>query len=285
MTEPWVGIGLVLATFGALLAIFSIIAPLLQPEVLRKGIHISMGLTTLSFPWLFETAWPVVIVAGASAVAFLGLRMRFPIFRRLAAAMKGIKRVSVGEYCFVAATCIVFALAADDPVLYCIPILLLTLADSAAALVGTAYGTHRYLTMGYYKTLEGSATFFIVAFACIAIPLAWFTPASNPESIAVAALIAVAVTVLEAAIGGGFDNLFVPLGAFAAIKATGLTVGQPDALDSGSPLVVAALSVAAALLVLLVAVLASWRKTSALGESRRTPRKARYARQRQAQRR
>jgi phytol kinase len=264
----------VLATFGALLAIFSIIAPLLQAEVLRKGIHISMGLTTLSFPWLFETAWPVVMVAAASAVAFLALRMRFPLFRRLAAAMTGIKRVSVGEYCFVAATCIVFVLAQDDPVLYCIPILLLTLADSAAALVGTAYGTHRYMTMGYYKTLEGSTAFFLVAFACIAVPLAWFTEASNPESIAVAALIAFAVTVLEAAIGGGFDNLLVPLGAFAAIKATGLTVGQPDALDSGSPLVVAALSVAAALLVLLVAALASWRKTSALGEQARPVRKA-----------
>lgn len=270
MTEPWVGVGLVLAAFGALLAIFSIIAPLLQPEVLRKGIHISMGLTTLSFPWLFETPWPVVMVSGASAIAFLCLRARFLVFRRLANAMQGIQRVSVGEYCFVAATCIVFILAADDPVLYCIPMLLLTLADSAAALVGTAYGRHRYFTMGDYKTLEGSGAFFIVAFACIAVPLAWFTPASNPESIAVAALIAVAVTVLEAAIGGGFDNLLVPLGAFAAIKATGLTVGQPDALEIGSPLVVAALSVVVALLVLLVAVLASWRRTNALGESRST---------------
>ncbi|HYH40805.1 MAG TPA: hypothetical protein VD867_02385, partial [Burkholderiales bacterium] len=69
------------------------------------------------------------------------------------------------------------------------------------------------------------------------------------------------------AVGGGFDNLLVPLGAFAAIKATGLTQRQPGALESGSPLVVAGLCVAAALLVLLVAVLASWRKTSALGDT------------------
>lgn len=265
MTDPWLGVGLVLATFGALLAVFSILAPLLEPEHLRKGIHISMGLTTLSFPWLFHTPWPVVIVGCASTVAFLGLRTRFFLFRRLARAMERIGRVSVGEYCFVAAVCIVFVLSGDDPVLYCVPILLLTLADSAAALVGTHYGRHRYFTMGYYKSLEGSVAFFVVAFACIALPLAWFTPASYPESIAVAALIAVAVTVLEAAIGGGFDNLLVPLGAFAAIKATGLTTNQPAALETGSPLAVAALSVVAALLVLLVALLASWRKTSALG--------------------
>ena len=263
MTEPWIGIGLVMATFAALLGVFSIIGPLLQPEVLRKGLHISMGLTTLSFPWLFETPWPVVLVAAASTVAFVGFRSQLTLFRRLAVAMQRIKRVSVGEYCFVAGTCIVFVLAQDDPVLYCIPMLLLTLADSAAALVGTAWGRHRYLTMGDYKTLEGSAAFFLVAFACIAVPLAWFTPASNPESLAVAALIAFAVTVLEAAVGGGFDNLLVPLGAFAAIKATGLTVGQPQALESGSPLVAAALCVAASLLILLIAVLASWRRTAA----------------------
>lgn len=266
MTEPWIGIGLVIATFAALLAVFSIIGPMLQPEVVRKGLHISMGLTTLSFPWLFQTPWPVVVVTGASAIAFLLFRTHFMLFRRLAKAMQRIKRVSVGEYCFVAATCIVFVLAGEDPVLYCIPMMLLTLADSAAALVGTAWGRHRYLTMGDYKTLEGSAAFFVVAFACIAVPLAWFTPASNPESMAVAALIAFAVTVLEAAVGGGFDNLLVPLGAFAAIKATGLTERQPGALESGSPLVVAGLCVAAALLILLVAVLASWRRTNALGE-------------------
>jgi phytol kinase len=264
MTEPWIGIALVVATFTALLAIFSMIGPQLQPEVLRKGLHMSMGLTTLSFPWLFEEPWPVVLVAGASALAFLAFRTRFVFFRRLALAMRGIKRVSVGEYCFVTAVCLVFVLANDDPLLYCIPVLLLTLADSAAALVGTTWGTHRYLTMGDYKTLEGSAAFFVVAFACIALPLAWFTPASNPESMAVAALIAFAVTVLEAAAGGGFDNLLVPLGAFAAIKATGLTASQPDALESGSPLVVAGLCVAAALLVLLGAAVASWRRSGAL---------------------
>jgi len=260
MTDPWIGIGLVVATFAALLAIFSIIGPQLQPEVLRKGLHISMGLTTLTFPWLFENAWPVVLVAGASTIAFVAFRSRFVLFRRLARAMRRITRVSVGEYCFVTATCLVFVLAGDDPLLYCIPMLLLTLADSAAALIGTAWGRHRYMTMGDYKTIEGSATFFVVAFACIAVPLAWFTPATNPESIAVAALIAFAVTVLEAAVGGGFDNLLVPLGSFAAIKATGLTASQATALESASPLVVAALCVAAALLVLLVAVLASWRR-------------------------
>ena len=258
MTEPWIGLALVLAIFGMLLAIFSLIGHLLQPEVLRKGLHISLGLTALSFPWLFENDWPVLLLGVTSFAGFFGVRAGLPLLRRLAHALAGVTRISLGEFCFIAATCVVFVLSSDDPVLYCIPMLVLTLADAAAALVGTAYGRRRYQTWDDYKTVEGSAAFFVVAFFCIFLPLAFFTDASNAESAAVAALVAMATTVLEASMGRGFDNLLVPLGAFAAIKATGLTMNQPDALESGSPIVVAALSLVVALLVLLLAGIASW---------------------------
>jgi phytol kinase len=265
MSEPWVGLALVLGTFGVLLAIFSLIGHLLKPEVLRKGLHISLGLTALSFPWLFEKNWPVLLLGTTSMIGFLGVRIGLPLLRRLAHSLAGITRVSIGEFCFITATCIVFVLASDDPLLYSIPMLVLTLADAAAALVGTAYGRHRYQTWDDYKTIEGSAAFFVVAFACIYIPLSLFSEASNAQSAAVAALVAMATTVLEASMGRGFDNLLVPLGAFAAIKATGLTMNRPDALESGSPIVVAALSLVIALLVLLLAGIASWMRTSAAG--------------------
>jgi phytol kinase len=267
MIEPWIGLLLVMATLTALFAVFSIIGSRLQPEVLRKGLHITMGLTTLSFPWLFESAWPVVLVAAACATAFVALHAHLPLLRRLAQALERIKRASVGEFCFVASIAIVFILADDDPVLYCIPILLLTLADAAAALVGTAYGRRHYASIGDYKTIEGSAAFFVVGFACIAAPLNWFTPATSTEAVSVAALVAMAVTLLEGAFGGGFDNLLVPLGAFFAIKATGLTRGQPTALENGSPIVVAALSLVAALLVVLLVVLTAWLRSSRVKES------------------
>jgi phytol kinase len=261
MGDAWLGILLVMATFAALFGVFSLIAPMLAPEVLRKGLHISMGLTTLSFPWLFDSGWPVILVVLVCSAAFIALHARLPLLNRLGQALSRIERVSFGEFCFVAATGIIFFLAADDPVLYCIPLLLLTLADAAAALVGTAYGRHRYRTMWDYKTIEGSAAFFVVGFLCIAVPLAWFTRATLFDAIAVAVLVAFAATILEAAIGGGFDNLFVPLGTFAAIKATRLTEQQPQALESGWPIVVGALALTLALLVLLVVVLATWRRT------------------------
>jgi phytol kinase len=270
MTDPWLGLALVMGAFGVLLAIFSLIGHLLQPEVLRKALHVSLGLTALSFPWLFEDNWPVLLLGATSFAGFLGVRIGVPMLRRLARSLAHIHRVSIGEFCFITATCIVFVLASDDPVLYSIPMLVLTLADAAAALVGTAYGRHRYQTWDDYKTLEGSAAFFVVAFACIYLPLALFSDASNGESAAVAALVAAATTVLEASMGRGVDNLLVPLGAFAAIKATGLTMNQPDALESGSPVVVAALALVIALLVLLLAGIASWLRTTA-AERRAAP--------------
>jgi phytol kinase len=258
MTEPWIGIVLVMATLTGLFGVFSLIGNRLQPEVLRKSLHITMGLTTLTFPWLFESVWPVLLVAAACATAFAALHAHLPLLRRLAHALERIKRASVGEFCFVAATTIVFVLAAGDPVLYCVPILLLTLADAAAALVGTTYGRHHYASIGDYKTVEGSAAFLVVAFTCIFVPLAIFTPASLRDALAVAALIAMAVTVLEGAFGSGLDNLLVPLGAFAALKATGLTTGQPAALAQGSPLAAATLSLVAAVLAVVLVVLATW---------------------------
>ena len=268
MTQPWLGLALVFATFGVLLAIFSVIGHLLHPEVLRKGLHVSLGLTALSFPWLFDDLWPVMLLGAASITGFLGVRVGLPVLRRLAHSLAGISRVSIGEFCFITSTCIVFAIAKNDPVLYSIPLLVLSLADAAAALVGTAYGRHRYQTWDDYKTLEGSAAFFVVATVCIYFPLAFFTGATPAQSAAVAVLVALATMVLEASMGRGFDNLLVPLGALAAIKATGLTENRPGALESGSPIVAAALSLLIALLVLLLAGLASWTRAN---PSRRGP--------------
>jgi phytol kinase len=263
MYSAWLGVLVVLTAYGALLALFSLIGHRLAPEVLRKSMHVTMGLTALTFPWLFETAWPVLAIGAAAVLAFVAVRVRLPFLRPLAAALARVPRVSVGEFCFIAATCAVFVLAAHDLVLYLVPMLLLTLADAAAALVGTAYGRHRYITMGYHKTLEGSMTFLVVACACIYLPLVLLTPASSSDALIVAVLVAMAVTVLEAAMGHGLDNLAVPLGALAAIKATGLTGAEPRAPESGSPAVYAGMCLAAALLVFLVVVLASWRRAQA----------------------
>ena len=60
------------AALGAMLAALSLYRRLGKPhpELLRKLLHVGMGLTTLLFPWLFADAWPVLGAdAAASALA------------------------------------------------------------------------------------------------------------------------------------------------------------------------------------------------------------------------
>ena len=50
------------------------------PEVVRKSLHVAMGVTTLSFPWLFKSVWAVVVISVLSAL-FLTAIERLPRWR------------------------------------------------------------------------------------------------------------------------------------------------------------------------------------------------------------
>ena len=80
---------------------------------------------------------------------------------------------------------VLYALTALEPVLYVVPLLLLGLADPAAALAdgrrAGEEGTSR----------EASVAFAAVAFLCVHVPLLVFTPTGRAESLWVAAIVAV----------------------------------------------------------------------------------------------
>ena len=111
-----------------------------------------------------------------------------------------------------------FYFSRGDSLTFCIPILLLTLADAAAALVGVCYGHFCYATLKGEKTLEGSVALLIVSFFCVHIPLLLFTNTGRYETLLIALNVAIAVTVLEAVACGGADNLLVPLAGFLVLN-------------------------------------------------------------------
>ena len=43
-----------------------------HPELVRKLLHIGMGLVTLSFPYLFDAAWPVIVLAILAVLVLMG---------------------------------------------------------------------------------------------------------------------------------------------------------------------------------------------------------------------
>jgi phytol kinase len=77
----------------------------------------------------------------------------------------------------------VFWLSPDDPLLFVIPMLVLSLADAVAALIGISYGRLRYESTDGIKSAEGSAAFFCAAFFSVHVPLLLFTQVGRAETL------------------------------------------------------------------------------------------------------
>jgi len=215
MLHPLIGVSLVFAIFAALLAALRWYQRRSEPrpELVRKLMHVGMGLVTLSLPWLFAEAWPVLALAASSIAVLIALRV-IPRWRQaLGCVICGVHRRSFGEIYFAASAAILFPLAKGDAILFCVPMLILTLADAASALVGLRYGVPRF----GQKSVEGSIAFFIVAFLSAHITLLLATGVGRVESLLIAATLALLLTLIEAMAWRGLDNLFIPLGGFVLL--------------------------------------------------------------------
>lgn len=183
----------------------------LHPELARKGVHVLMGLACLPLPWLPLDAGLVTACALLLGLTLLTLRLLPGLRCTYGAPLYAIGRPSIGELCFPIGVALVYRLAQGDPLFFCLPLLLLSLADPAAALVGTFYGRRQYRIVGGTKSLEGSFTFFGVALICGASALL-LAGMSLAAAIAVAFVLSLVTTLIENFSWRGLDNLLVPLG-------------------------------------------------------------------------
>ena len=229
--NPWVGIGVLVAGLVVMLMVLRGVRArfALHPELMRKLAHVGLGLATLSFPWLFRSNWPVVVVGGLAIATLLALRYVPRLRASVGRVVHGVHRSSGGDLYFPIAATGLFLLANGNWVLYVVPMLTLTLADAVAALIGVAYGRHAYGTTGEMKSVEGSFAFFTVAFLATAGPLLLFTDTGRPEAILIGITFGVIVMLLEAIAWRGLDNLFIPFGGFLLLRVF-LTLDAPALL-------------------------------------------------------
>ena len=219
MPAPWIGIVSVLLVLTGLMAGLKALTRRLtiNPELSRKAVHIVMGLVTLTFPWLFQKNWPVLLLALLAVAALAGTRLIRPLRQQFGGIINGVERSSLGEIYFPLAVGVLFLLA-EDRLLYVIPLLTLTLADAVAALVGTRYGTIRYQTSEGSKSAQGSLAFFTVAFLSALFPLLLMGDTGRAESVLIALVLGILVMMFEAISVGGLDNLFIPLGCYGLLR-------------------------------------------------------------------
>jgi phytol kinase len=142
-----------------------------------------------------------------------------PLLRRsVGGVLHGVERDSRGELYFPLAVASVFYLSDGVAVLYVIPILLLTLADATAALIGVRYGMVMFETFeGGRKSLEGAVAFFTVAFLCTHLTLLLVSHVGRVETLLIGVEIGFLVMLVELVAWRGLDNLFIPLFSFALL--------------------------------------------------------------------
>jgi phytol kinase len=187
-------------------------------ELSRKLLHVAMGLILCPLPWLFEHPAPVILLCGVYVALLVARRFLTALDNHVGGVIDGVGRRSVGEFLFPISVAIVFVLARGDRVAYLASMLVLTLADATAAVVGRRYGMCRYATPGGCKSLEGSLAFAAVAFASTHLTLLLAGNTGRVESVLLALVVALVLTVVEAFVTGGWDNLLVPVGAWGMLK-------------------------------------------------------------------
>lgn len=187
-------------------------------EWTRKLAHIGTGAMAISFPWIFSGRLPVFIVCGASIALLLAMRYIPFIRAHLSGALDDVARKSWGELYFPFSVALLFQFAHGDKILYAIPLLVLTIADTVAALTGAEYGKHGFATTEANKSIEGSVAFFCAAFFSVNVVLVVFSNVGRVETLLISLDIGVIVMLLEAIAWRGLDNIFIPFGVFILLR-------------------------------------------------------------------
>ena len=181
-------------------------------EVYRKMIHFGSAVFPISYYYSLSREQMLWLLGGLSALFLIGelLRMNVGPFKRFFKLIFSAVVRESEDHTITGATTVFIAgfltvLIFERPVAI-FAMLILSLADATAALIGRKWGNHSL----FEKSVEGTMTFLIVALA-----LAFLLPDLPRAGAVAAAGIATVAEVLPSPID---DNLIVPLSAATTIS-------------------------------------------------------------------
>ncbi len=214
----WLEIGLVLPVIISILLLMTAVRYLagkfgLSPEIQRKIVHVAVGISSLFFPLVFSTSIPVLILITCTIFVMLAMRRSKTKEHGIGSVLHSVSRASYGEIYLALSVAFLFFRSDANPVLYVLPLLVITLSDTASALVGITYGKLRFAVAEGTKSIEGVVAFFMVTWISAMIVLLLMSDAGRVNVILLSLLIAAFCALVEADSWRGLDNLFVPIGA------------------------------------------------------------------------
>lgn len=190
----------------------------IDPEWQRKLLHIGLGLFSLSFPFLFQHVWEVLILCLASAAVMLCIRFVPALRQSVGRSLYDVNRSSLGELLFAVTIVLLFWLSKDNLITYLIPMLILTVSDAAAAIIGVQYGRNTYDIEQGTKSWQGTAAFALFTFSLSVFLLDQLSDLPVQHCIIIAVILAWLGALVEAVSWHGIDNLVVPLGLYLLLE-------------------------------------------------------------------
>jgi phytol kinase len=169
----------------------------------RKIVHICTGLIALTFPVYLEHLWQVAWLC-LSFLLLMAVSERFKWFKSITA----VERKSYGSWLFalVVLACFYIQINEGRTEFFYLPILVLTMSDPMAAIVGKRLEYKPLNVFGHKKTLGGSLAFLCSALLILAVVNYFFYNLNTSAILALAG----AATVSELLSTKGLDNLTVP---------------------------------------------------------------------------
>lgn len=177
-------------------------AKILRGEAARKSLHIIIGSYVASWP--FYISFEEIQLISIALLAVVALSHKLKIFH----AIIDIKRRSWGDLLYALGIGITATLT-DQPWIFAIAILHMSLCDGLAGLIGNHYGKkNRYYILGQPKSLVGSLVFAASSFVVLLL----FVPSNLGVSLgAYIFVIPIIATLIESIGIYGSDNLMVPI--------------------------------------------------------------------------
>ena len=192
-------------------------------ELKRKSFHVGVGLASLSFPLVLNEPWKV-ITGMSLAVAWMSAVRVLPCLQRyFGSVLHDCERKSMGEVYFALSIAGLLLVTSSSPLLFAIPVLILALADAAAAIFGRLIPSIALSGFLRGKTVAGCCAFFLVAAAICVAMLTFYTALPAWQIVLCALIVATATCLAEAICRRGLDNLVVPLVAWAVLSALKLS--------------------------------------------------------------
>jgi phytol kinase len=198
--------GIYLLLFGISELLF--IKANLKAENTRKFIHVSCGIVSLSYVFLFETIWPVLIITVSfAALLYISKKLNF------LNSIHKVKRQTFGSYLFPLALlfCFIVYLYLDNSIYYYLPFTIMVISDPLAAFFGKIMPLKTYKSGRYCKSIGGTIAFFISA-SLISFLLCFFLLEIGIFKILlISPVIGIISSLTEAFCKNGIDNILVPI--------------------------------------------------------------------------